>query len=293
MFHRETALAVLLPYTELGENGAEHILVRDLASDGAELVERVSEVERERVAAPAEREGVPGAADGVERTREVLPVALVDDDWCGLGRGEVREHGLDERGIRRLLIGALVVLGLGLYAFVLRGADRPADPVLLPSAGTDGTLPDAVEPPGPADRVPLEGFDEVAVVVQPEDGSDLLAWCLLAALAAEQRARGLMEVTDLQGYAGMAFLYDEPVANAFHMSNTPMPLSIAWIDEAGAVVSTTDMEPCLVDDGDRCPRYPPAGSYVTAIEVPQGELAALGITDGARVTVGGSCAPRA
>ena len=96
MFHRETALAVLLPYTELGENGAEHILVRDLASDGAELVERVSEVERERVAAPAEREGVPGAADGVERTREVLPVALVDDDWCGLGRGEVREHGLDE-----------------------------------------------------------------------------------------------------------------------------------------------------------------------------------------------------
>lgn len=200
---------------------------------------------------------------------------------------------LDERGIRRLLIGALIVLGLGLYAFVLRGADRPADPILLPAAGTDDTLPAGVEPPGDPARVPLEGFDEVAVVVEPEGGGDLLAWCLLAALTAEQRGRGLMDVTDLQGYAGMAFVYEEPVASAFYMFNTPMPLSIAWIDEDGAVVSSTDMEPCLAQDGDDCPRYPPAGSYVAAIEVPRGELATLGITPGSRVTVGGSCAPRA
>ena len=30
-----------------------------------------------------------------------------------------------------------------------------------------------------------------------------------------------MEVTDLQGYSGMVFVYDEDVANGFYMRNTP------------------------------------------------------------------------
>ena len=66
-----------------------------------------------------------------------------------------------------------------------------------------------------------------------------------------------MEVTDLQGYSGMAFVYDEDVQNAFHMRNTPTPLSIAWIAADGSVVSTADMEPC--EDRDGCPTYPPVG----------------------------------
>ena len=102
----------------------------------------------------------------------------------------------------------------------------------------------------------LEGFDELAVTVDPGDGS-LLAWCLLAALTAQQRARGLMEVTDLQGYSGMVFVYEEDVQNGFCMRNTPMPLSIAWIAADGSVVTTTDMEPC--EDRDGCPSYPAAG----------------------------------
>jgi len=193
---------------------------------------------------------------------------------------------LDERRLRLLLAAALVILGAGVYVFVLRGADQPADPYVAP---TTTTLPLDL-PPGDPARVPLEGFDEVAVTVAPAGGGDLLSWCLLAAIRAEQRARGLMQVTDLQGYSGMAFIYDTDVTSAFYMRNTPTPLSIAWIDSAGSVVSTADMAPC--EDREGCPLYPPAGLYRTAIEVFQGGLDELGITAGAKVSVGGACAPR-
>ena len=188
----------------------------------------------------------------------------------------------DERRLRLLLAVALVLVGAGIWAFVLRGADGPADPTLGPPAGA--------APPGDPDRVPLEGFDEVAVSVDPGEG-DLLWWCLLAAVTPEQRARGLMEVTDLQGYSGMVFAYDDEVENGFFMRNTPTPLSIAWVDEDGDVVSIADMDPC--EDRDGCPTYPSGGPYRYAIEVFQGDLPSLGITETATVRIGGSCAARA
>ena len=190
---------------------------------------------------------------------------------------------------RRLVVAVVLVLvGAGVWAFVALGANRPADPELGESIG-------AVAPtgsqPGDPDRVPLDGFGEVAITVDPGDGTGLLAWCLLAALDAQQRGRGLMEVTDLQGYSGMAFVYEEDVGNGFYMRNTPTPLSIAWIAADGSVVSTADMAPC--EDREGCPTYQPGGAYRSAIEVFQGGLDELGIVPGAKVTVGGSCAPRA
>jgi uncharacterized membrane protein (UPF0127 family) len=192
---------------------------------------------------------------------------------------------LDDRRLKRLLFVALVLVGAGVWAFVLRGADGPADPVLgetVDGGQTSASLP------GEPDRVRLEGFGELAVTVDPGDGS-LLAWCLLAALNSQERARGLMEVTDLQGYSGMAFVYDEDVQNAFHMRNTPTPLSIVWIAADGSVVTIKDMEPC--DDRDGCARYRPSAPYRYAIEVPQGDLPELGITESSTVRIGGSCAP--
>lgn len=193
---------------------------------------------------------------------------------------------IDTRLLRALLWLALGLLALGLWAFVTRGADEPADPYLL----EEGALPPEIEPPGDPARELLDGFDEIAITVQPADGSSLLAWCLLAALQTEQRARGLMEVTDLQGYPGMLFLYDEDVQSAFWMRNTPMPLSIAWFDADGNLVSTSDMAPC--DDREDCRIYGSTGRYRSAIEVPQGQLASLGISPGAKISIGGSCAPR-
>jgi len=193
---------------------------------------------------------------------------------------------LDERRLKILLAVAIVLIGAGLWVFVLRGADGPADPSLGEPTGPAGTT--ATSLPGDPKRVRLDGFDEVAITVDPGDGS-LLSWCVLAALTSDQRARGLMEVTDLQGYSGMAFVYEEDVQNAFYMRNTPTPLSIAWIAADGSVVTIKDMAPC--EDRDGCPTYAPTGGYRYALEVVQGDLPALGITKDSKVTVGGSCAP--
>ena len=192
---------------------------------------------------------------------------------------------IDERRVRVLLVVALALVGLGLWAFVLRGADGPADPVLGEPIDRS---PSATPAPGEPDRVLLDGFDEVAITVDPGDGFGPLSWCLLAALSAQQRSRGLMEVTDLQGYAGMAFVYDQDVDGGFYMRNTPTPLSIAWVAAAGEVVTIKDMEPC--EDREGCPTYPSDGTYRYAIEAFQGDLDELGITEAATVTVGGRCA---
>ncbi len=186
----------------------------------------------------------------------------------------------DERRARLLLVAALVLVGAGLWAFVLRGSDGPADPVLGPLVAPA---------PGAADRVLLDGFKEIAIQVDPGDGTPTLAWCLLAALDAQARGRGLMGVTDLQGYEGMAFVYPEDVENGFYMRNTPTPLSIAWVAADGAVVTIKDMAPC--EDRDGCPSYPSEGRYRYAIEVFQGDLPRLGISEDATVTVGGPCTP--
>jgi uncharacterized membrane protein (UPF0127 family) len=170
----------------------------------------------------------------------------------------------------------------GAWAFLLRGADGPADPELEDAP--------AAAPPGLPDRVPLPGFDEVAVSIDPGDGRGPLAWCLLAAMTQEQRHQGLMGVEDLQGYPGMVFVYPEDSGNSFWMRNTPMPLSIAWVAEDGSLVSSTDMAPC--GDRDDCPTYPSGGTYRMAIEVPQGQLADLGLVAGSTTRVTGGCAPR-
>jgi uncharacterized membrane protein (UPF0127 family) len=179
----------------------------------------------------------------------------------------------------------MALLVLGFVAFLLKGADEPADP----SFDSPTTSTSATAAPGDPDRVPLPGFQELAITVDPGDGRGLLAWCLLAAISNAQHAQGLMHVTDLQGYPGMAFVYAEPSEHTFWMQNTSLPLSVAYLDEDGHIVSTADMAPC--GDSERCPKYPSRGLANLVIEVPQGTLADLGIVEGSTTRVTGRCAP--
>ena len=135
------------------------------------------------------------------------------------------------------------------------------------------------EAPGSAcaDLEPFGEFGEVLVTIGGEER------CLLLAQTPEERARGLMEVTDLQGYPGMLFVFPAESEGGFWMRNTPTPLSIAYLDASGAIVSTADMEPC--DDVPTCPSYPASGPYRYTVEAPQGELEGLGLTGDARLTV--------
>jgi uncharacterized membrane protein (UPF0127 family) len=167
----------------------------------------------------------------------------------------------------RWIIGAVLVFGL--IGCVVKGADNPDDPYLSPPTA------------GPGSRTPVGDFGEARVAVQTAD--KLLTWCLLLAANDQQRARGLMEITDptLGGHDGMLFRYDRDVGESFWMRNTPMPLSIAYITSDGQIRATFDMEPC--SDSPDCRDYPPGGPYRFTIEVPQGRLPALGIVEGATV----------
>lgn len=137
-------------------------------------------------------------------------------------------------------------------------------------------------------RTPLQGFGEVAAMITAADGTECEV-CLLAATTAAQRSRGLMEVTDedLGGYDGMVFVFEEDATSGFWMRNTRLPLSIAYFDASGALVSQADMAPCP-DTSQRCPSYAPDGPFRYAVEVPQGRLPDIGVTgeDGALPAAG-------
>lgn len=180
------------------------------------------------------------------------------------------------------------VMGAAVSCSSSDDGDANADP-----STTMMTVPGSIEAhTGPRER--LDGFEEVTITVTTADG-ETLEWCLLLAATPEARERGLMFVTDpaLGGYDGVLFPFDEDGTGGFWMKNTRLPLSIAYLDADGALVSTADMAPCP-DGTERCPGYPPSGPYRSAIEVVQGRLGDLGITDGARVSIGEqSCPPLA
>jgi hypothetical protein len=58
-----------------------------------------------------------------------------------------------------------------------------------------------------------------------------------------EKERGLMFRERLGKDAGMIFVYGEEETLFFWMKNTPIPLSIAFIDKNGKIVDIQDMEP--------------------------------------------------
>jgi uncharacterized membrane protein (UPF0127 family) len=192
----------------------------------------------------------------------------------------------DPRALTWLRRAVAVVLVAGVVACAGEAGSGPADPTLLPEGTTQGPVTSAAgDGVVTVERTPLPGFGEVAVEVIRVDGQ-VLSWCLLLADTPELRQRGLMTVTDpeLGGYDGMLFRFDAPTDGGFWMRNTPQPLSIAFLDVDGGLVSTAEMPPC--EDSPDCPGYAPAGPYLRTVEVPTavGGVAALGIEPGARLT---------
>lgn len=123
------------------------------------------------------------------------------------------------------------------------------------------------------------------VVVTPPDtvasstavifGSDTV----FAKIAATTGARdtGLMNVTTLAANAGMLFVFADSTNSGFWMQNTPLPLSIAFIDANMTVVNTDDMAPETLT-----PHYA-ARAYRFALEVNQGWFASHGVVAGSIV----------
>lgn len=170
---------------------------------------------------------------------------------------------------------------------------EPSDPSAAPST-EDGAIASLPEVDGPfaAGRTQIPGFGEVEVrIIDGPDGEPVVL-CVLLAETPDQRRQGLMRVEDpaLGGYDGMLFTFDEDQDGGFWMRDTPLPLSIAYLDDEGTAVDTQDMEPCLTD-GDDCPSYPSSAPFRQALEVPQGglERLRLGRDADARLEVAGAC----
>ena len=95
------------------------------------------------------------------------------------------------------------------------------------------------------------------------------------------RAKGLMGVTQMAADSGMLFVFADDRQRGFWMKDTPIPLSIAFLDASLKVVFMADMAPntTTVVGGFNAPqmRY--------ALEVNQGWFAAHGVAVGMTATL--------
>ena len=93
----------------------------------------------------------------------------------------------------------------------------------------------------------------------------------------EHRRRGLMYRRRLPEREGMLFVFPDSDYRAFWMANTVIPLTLAYIDEAGVIFELHELTPFSRTSvpSSRPARY--------ALEVNRGELDELGVGPGDRV----------
>ncbi len=182
-----------------------------------------------------------------------------------------------------------------LAAFLLTACTSPSDavssdpaasdpaasePIPTTAAGTAGSSDAVTSVPVTAtaevSRVRPEGFETRQARSTLPDGT-ICEFCVWLADTADLRSRGLMFVTDLGPAQAMAFRYPDPHTGTFWMKDTVLALSIAFYAPDGGFLSSLDMEPCTTDE---CPSYRTAADFEIAVEVPQGELAELGLVEG-------------
>lgn len=114
--------------------------------------------------------------------------------------------------------------------------------------------------------------------------------CAWMAVTEAQRNRGLSLLeADEFGVDGaeelMVFSWDSSQSVGFWMKDTKFPISLAWVDDRGQVLSVIDMPVCA----ETCPSYPSPQPVRYAIEAPQGDLGKWGIQPGAKIALGTSC----
>jgi uncharacterized membrane protein (UPF0127 family) len=107
------------------------------------------------------------------------------------------------------------------------------------------------------------------------------------ARTSEERELGLMYRAYLPPDSGMLFIYQAPATEAYWMYHTELPLSIAWIDRDGTILTIKDM-PRLdnPDDQQEASRtvYSPDATYWYALEVNEGWFVQHGVGVGQQIS---------
>jgi uncharacterized membrane protein (UPF0127 family) len=93
----------------------------------------------------------------------------------------------------------------------------------------------------------------------------------------EERALGLMHRRELPENEGMLFMCDSCAVQKFWMKDTPLPLSIAFLEEDGTILKIADLEPHRLD--------PESSEHPVrfVLEVNQGWFRERGIEPGTRL----------
>jgi uncharacterized membrane protein (UPF0127 family) len=91
------------------------------------------------------------------------------------------------------------------------------------------------------------------------------------------RTRGLMHRKSMPQGAGMVFVFEDLAPHCMWMKNTLIPLSVAFIDAAGAIINIADMQPH--SEQSHCATRP--ARY--ALEMNKGWFAERGIKPGAKL----------
>ncbi len=100
------------------------------------------------------------------------------------------------------------------------------------------------------------------------------------------RMEGLMHRKSMPQGSGMVFVFEENAPHCMWMKNTLIPLSVAFIDESGAIINIADMQPH--SEQSHCAARP--ARY--ALEMNKGWFAQRGIRPGARLSGLERLAPR-
>lgn len=100
------------------------------------------------------------------------------------------------------------------------------------------------------------------------------------------RMTGLMHRKSMAHNSGMVFVFEENAPHCMWMKNTLIPLSVAFIDESGAIINVADMQPH--SEQSHCAARP--ARY--ALEMNKGWFAQRGIKPGAKLRGLEKLAPR-
>ena len=114
--------------------------------------------------------------------------------------------------------------------------------------------------------------------------------CAWLASTETQRSRGLSLISEADmnvdgADALMAFSWSTPETVGFWMKDTRFPISLAWVDENGRVLSVIEMPVCT----DTCPVSTSPAPVRLVLEAPKGGLEKWGIVPGANIALGTSC----
>ena len=112
-------------------------------------------------------------------------------------------------------------------------------------------------------------------VVQLQAGMHLIRAELADSMGT--RMEGLMYRKSMPQGSGMVFVFDEAATHCMWMKNTLIPLSVAFIDESGAIVNIADMQPQT--EQSHCAARPAR----FALEMNKGWFAERGIKPGAKL----------